>query len=609
MPMKRTREAVLLLGMAVGLAASTGYAWAETTVSAERPFAVAQVARGGGGGRHVETEEEKKKKQEELRKRRQQRRKGAGAQPEPQKPHRARPAKRAEDSKKLEMRRRHQERMRRKAGDEARPRREQDARKREMDERRHRADDRRRKKAEAEARRREQDARSHRVEDRRRKKEEAEARRRERDARRHRAEDNRRKKEEAEARRERAKEKRRKAGDARRHKRENDGIGRRTGGGTPHLILPRPTAKERETRRSRRREFARERLKDVAKKRRRERDASGRTVIVEPGNRRIVKGRRGRAIIQHDETERFRGYGRNFRTEKGRGGRHRTVVTRPDGIVIITITDKDGRLLRRIKRHRDGREVVLIDNRRDRRHRRRHRRGRGRDGGFGFFVELPAPVISIPRERYSVDADEASDDDVYEALNAPPVDDIEPDYTLDEIRHSPSIRNRLRRVMSSVNFEFGSWELRDEQIARLETVGRAMRAILRRKPDEMFLVGGHTDAVGSDEDNLSLSDRRAGAVARVLTDEFGVPAENLVTQGYGEQYLVIDTQSPEVRNRRVEFQRITPALARGGGSASADGGGQGDNARDDGDGDAQGRDGGYDDRAQDGGAGDDGYRP
>jgi outer membrane protein OmpA-like peptidoglycan-associated protein len=64
------------------------------------------------------------------------------------------------------------------------------------------------------------------------------------------------------------------------------------------------------------------------------------------------------------------------------------------------------------------------------------------------------------------------------------------------------------------------------------------------------------------ENNLSLSDRRAETVARVLTDEFGVPPENLVTQGYGESNLLIETEGPEIRNRRVEFMRITPYLAQ-----------------------------------------------
>ena len=332
----------------------------------------------------------------------------------------------------------------------------------------------------------------------------------------------------------------------------------KSGPGAPPILLHKPTAEELDTRRKQRHEFSRERLKDVAGQRKEQRDASGRTVIVEPGNRRIMK-ENGRAFIQHDESERFRGYGRDFRTETGPRGERRAMFTRPDGVVIITIVDEDGRLIRRMRRDRDGREFVLIDNRRERPHRHRGRA----IGGFGFFVELPPPVIRIPHERYYVDAGEASEDDIYEALSAPPVDDIEPDYTLDEIRHSPSLRDRLRRVsLSSINFDFGSWELREDHIDRLDGIARAIRAILRRNPDEVFLVGGHTDAVGSDEDNLSLSDRRADAVARVLTDEFGIPAENLVTQGYGEQYLLIDIQGPEVRNRRVEFQRITPALAR-----------------------------------------------
>jgi outer membrane protein OmpA-like peptidoglycan-associated protein len=74
------------------------------------------------------------------------------------------------------------------------------------------------------------------------------------------------------------------------------------------------------------------------------------------------------------------------------------------------------------------------------------------------------------------------------------------------------------------------------------------------------LIEGHTDAVGSDLDNLTLSDRRAETVATILTETFEVPAENLTTQGYGEQYLKIDTQEPERENRRVTIRRITPLL-------------------------------------------------
>jgi outer membrane protein OmpA-like peptidoglycan-associated protein len=58
-----------------------------------------------------------------------------------------------------------------------------------------------------------------------------------------------------------------------------------------------------------------------------------------------------------------------------------------------------------------------------------------------------------------------------------------------------------------------------------------------------------------------LSDRRAESVAVALTDVFGIPAENLTTQGYGERYLKVRTQKPEAQNRRVTIRRITALVA------------------------------------------------
>ena len=84
--------------------------------------------------------------------------------------------------------------------------------------------------------------------------------------------------------------------------------------------------------------------------------------------------------------------------------------------------------------------------------------------------------------------------------------------------------------------------------------------MIEQNPREVFLIEGHTDAVGPDDDNLSLSDRRAESVAIALTQQFNVPPENLTTQGYGEQYLKIPTQGPERANRRVTVRRITPLL-------------------------------------------------
>jgi outer membrane protein OmpA-like peptidoglycan-associated protein len=99
---------------------------------------------------------------------------------------------------------------------------------------------------------------------------------------------------------------------------------------------------------------------------------------------------------------------------------------------------------------------------------------------------------------------------------------------------------------------------------KLERLARAIKRFLDRRPDEILFIEGYTDAVGSEEDNLTLSDRRAEAVATVLSEHFDLPPENLVTQGYGEQFLKVETQGAERLNRRVALRRVTPFLEREG---------------------------------------------
>ena len=121
----------------------------------------------------------------------------------------------------------------------------------------------------------------------------------------------------------------------------------------------------------------------------------------------------------------------------------------------------------------------------------------------------------------------------------------------------------MRHVdLDDINFEFGSWEVGSSEYRKLERVARAMTRVIDRNPNEVFMIEGYTDAVGSEVDNLTLSDRRAEAVAIILTENFRVPFENLTTQGYGESYLKILTQAPERANRRVAVRRITPLLSR-----------------------------------------------
>lgn len=290
-----------------------------------------------------------------------------------------------------------------------------------------------------------------------------------------------------------------------------------------------------------------QRLQDL-RHQRREVQEGGRTVITEPGLV-IVRDPSGHSFVRHNDWERFRYGARDIRSERD-GDDTRTIVIRPDGDEIITITAPDGRLLRRIRRDRDGREIVIIDNT----YVDPHAIG-------GFYVNLPPPVIRIPYDRYDVDAADASPQIIYETMEAPPVERIDRRYSLEEIRYSPNVRRLMPSIdLNTINFDTGSWAIASDQAAKLQVIADAINRAISRNPREVFLIEGHTDAVGNDVDNLSLSDRRAQATAELLTGQFGVPAENLVTQGYGAQYLKVQTSGPSRANRRVTIRRITPLL-------------------------------------------------
>jgi OOP family OmpA-OmpF porin len=287
---------------------------------------------------------------------------------------------------------------------------------------------------------------------------------------------------------------------------------------------------------------------------RQESDQGGRKVFTEPG-RVIVVDPSGQSFIRHNEEDRFRFGARDIQTQQV-GGETRTIVIRPDGSQIITVAGRDGQLLRRIRRDREGREIVIIDNSyRD-----------PRDAG-GFYIDLPPPVLRIPYDRYIVDAEDAPPDLIYDTMEAPPVEQIDRRYSLDEIRYSPSVRALMPSIdLNSINFETGSWEIPPDQAAKLQSIADGLNRAIQRNPREVFLIEGHTDAVGNDVDNLSLSDRRAESAAELLTQQFQVPAENLTSQGYGSQYLKEQTSGPSRINRRVTIRRITPLL--NGGTAS-----------------------------------------
>lgn len=106
----------------------------------------------------------------------------------------------------------------------------------------------------------------------------------------------------------------------------------------------------------------------------------------------------------------------------------------------------------------------------------------------------------------------------------------------------------------SVTFDTGSSRLHADYVDEIAFIARS----LRDHPNSIVTVVGHTDNVGSTKYNQALSERRAAAVAKVLTQN-SVPASRIhvVGMGYHQPVATNDTPGGRAQNRRVEII-ITP---------------------------------------------------
>jgi len=117
---------------------------------------------------------------------------------------------------------------------------------------------------------------------------------------------------------------------------------------------------------------------------------------------------------------------------------------------------------------------------------------------------------------------------------------------------------QVSRVGEGIAITFASGILFPFDSAELENAGRdnlrKLAMSLRDEPRTEVLIIGHTDAVGEDAYNRSLSDRRSDAAAGFLGAQ-GVTRSRVRTDGKGEQEPVAsnDTDEGRQRNRRVEI--------------------------------------------------------
>jgi outer membrane protein OmpA-like peptidoglycan-associated protein len=162
----------------------------------------------------------------------------------------------------------------------------------------------------------------------------------------------------------------------------------------------------------------------------------------------------------------------------------------------------------------------------------------------------PAPTVRVPTATPSVPAP---------AVNAPAATPSVPSLSFP----SGSVEaNFLAHVttpvgadestwfeLDAVEFDTGVATLRPPADAQVERIAQ----ILQANPSIKIKVGGYTDASGSREDNMRLSEARAESVRQALVAK-GIDGARIEVAGYGEHDKAVETEGATQANRRVAIR-------------------------------------------------------
>ncbi len=121
--------------------------------------------------------------------------------------------------------------------------------------------------------------------------------------------------------------------------------------------------------------------------------------------------------------------------------------------------------------------------------------------------------------------------------NGPMVDDI----------------TEISRQLQPVFFDYNKYDIREDQIGALQNNAKVMK----QNATVNVLIEGHCDERGTEEYNLALGERRAGAAKDFLVS-LGIPDSRLSTISYGESRPFAQGHNEEAwaQNRRAQFVAV-----------------------------------------------------
>jgi OmpA-OmpF porin, OOP family len=133
------------------------------------------------------------------------------------------------------------------------------------------------------------------------------------------------------------------------------------------------------------------------------------------------------------------------------------------------------------------------------------------------------------------------------------VTEEDPNVSLPSSKTAEIISN-LPKLDFEIFFDYNSASIKPESLTDLIEMGKALSS--PGPSGKHFVVGGHTDAAGSNTYNANLGRKRAEAIRDFLIRTFPIEGDNLAAFGFGEEELR-DPKNPEAAiNRRVQIVNL-----------------------------------------------------
>ena len=198
------------------------------------------------------------------------------------------------------------------------------------------------------------------------------------------------------------------------------------------------------------------------------------------------------------------------------------------------------------------------------------------DKFFGLKAITLTAALSMTAGLALAGDNNVSSDKILDALKPKPVTrglsagpQADPAVQAKETTFLNTVRNRSTRSLSTgereqiaelaatkpkidleIQFDYNSADIAKTSVPSVQALGKALSDPALK--GSTFVVAGHTDAIGGEEYNQGLSERRADTIKKYLVQNYGLNGTDLVTVGYGKTKPKDANAPMDPANRRVQ---------------------------------------------------------